>query len=105
MPRLSVELVEEILVLTVCAINKPIPGHTDEQSAARCRYWAKHDRKPNLHLHEHLAACLYVLPAATIPRVMRAVLARMPHCTPEAASGAGRVDILAMRRKLGLWLT
>ncbi|KAJ3374702.1 hypothetical protein GGF31_006599 [Allomyces arbusculus] len=104
-PRLPVELVGEILVLAVRAISEPFPDQSDEQSSARCRYWAEHDRKPNLDLHAHLAACLYVLPASATPRVVRAVLERMRHCTPEAASGAGRVDILAMRRKLGLWLT
>ncbi|KNE68740.1 hypothetical protein AMAG_13381 [Allomyces macrogynus ATCC 38327] len=103
--RLPVELAEEILVLAVRALSEPFPDQSEEQSAARCRYWAEHDHKPNLHLRAHLASCLYVLPTAAIPRVVRAVLERMQHCAPDAASGAGRVDILAMRRKLGLWLT
>ncbi|KNE69249.1 hypothetical protein AMAG_13632 [Allomyces macrogynus ATCC 38327] len=104
LPHLPVEIIEQILVLAVRAVCEPCPNQSEGQISARRRYEAeKFELGP--HLHEYLSAYLHVLPPAAIPRVVRAVLARMPHCAPVAASGAGRVDILAMRRKLGLWLT
>ncbi|KAJ3362370.1 hypothetical protein GGF32_006205 [Allomyces javanicus] len=104
LPHLPVEIIDQVLVLAVRAVCEPCPDQSEGQIYARRRYEAeKYDLGP--HLHEYLSACLHVLPPAAIPRVVRAVLARMPHCAPVAASGAGRVDILAMRRKLGLWLT
>ncbi|KAJ3374701.1 hypothetical protein GGF31_006598 [Allomyces arbusculus] len=104
LPHLPVEIIEQILVLAVRAVCEPCPDQSDAQLYARRRYWSdQYELGPRLH--EYLSAYLHVLPPKAVPHVVRAVLTRMPHCAPVAASGAGRVDILSMRRKLDIWLT
>ncbi|KAI9189886.1 hypothetical protein H9P43_001319 [Blastocladiella emersonii ATCC 22665] len=97
--RLPFELIESILLHCVVASAPPCHGN-GRRSNSSPPPSPTTPTTPMTPLAAEFSAYLFVAPNMTLLR--RAVFARLPHCTALAASLAGRVDLLDLRRELAL---